>query len=218
MLDTAFTIFNNLPPRMVIKEMKMHTARDEATFQAATPDECFKALQRPGAQSFMLLSSATESLCKDTMSDELCSYLADLGTLNLFFMAHALNSLIFQYQNSLGWEGQLVPINNALGNWKAAWKQYAEHFAMRSHHSTNETTILEPRNMWKRIGFSRHASEYWLLVKLIHDRISAEIQTGATRADTADESAKAILDRYDETSMRQVNDLIAEFQKTTIED
>jgi hypothetical protein len=39
-IDSNDVIFNNLPPRMVIKEMRMHMATPEACFQATTADQC----------------------------------------------------------------------------------------------------------------------------------------------------------------------------------
>ena len=79
--------------------------------------------------------------------------------------------------------------------------------------------------MWQRIGFMRFASEYWLLAKLIVERISQNTQQN-DRASTSDDipapfqeidgSSPTLLENYDETSMRQVNDLIADFQKVVL--
>jgi hypothetical protein len=76
--------------------------------------------------------------------------------------------------------------------------------------------------MWKRLGFSRYCSEYWLLANLLVDKISAAIlqQQQASRPDNMDSSGELynprivepVLDKYDQTSMRQVNDLITNFR------
>lgn len=88
LLDTAFVIFNNLPPRLVIKEMKMHMATPEACFQATSADECHQQIQLhlPVDSAYWSLSfrGAFESLSKDTFSPVMCQAIADLGPLNLF--------------------------------------------------------------------------------------------------------------------------------------
>jgi hypothetical protein len=88
LLDTAFTIFNNLPPRMVIKEMKIHTAVPEACFQAMTADECYEQIQvwLPSESLFWEISlcSAFQVLCRDTLEVRVRDGLAALGPLNLF--------------------------------------------------------------------------------------------------------------------------------------
>ncbi len=84
---------------------------------------------------------------------------------------------------------------------------------------------LVPDNMWQRIGFMRFASEYWLLAKMIVERIDQNTQqndgtsAGDNIAATFQEievSSPTLLEKYDETSMRQVNDLIADFQKVVL--
>ena len=71
----------------------------------------------------------------------------------------------------------------------------------------------------------RYASEYWLLAKLIVERISAKVRPKDTvssiraRNDAVQDDAKSVptvLDSYDETSMQQVNDLITNFQSVTL--
>jgi hypothetical protein len=90
LLDTAFVIFNNVPPRMVIKEMKMHMAVPEACFQAATADQCYEQIQLfvPDTSLYWKLSfrCAFESLCKENITMNLRHVLAALGPLNLFVL------------------------------------------------------------------------------------------------------------------------------------
>ncbi|KAK5215303.1 hypothetical protein LTR96_011460 [Exophiala xenobiotica] len=90
---------------------------------------------------------------------------------------------------------------------------------------------LACKDMWKRIGFIRHASEYWLLASLMLEKISAAATKPkspefVSRALTDNASTvidpggtegfESALERYDETSMRQVNELLADFQKVQI--
>lgn len=74
--------------------------------------------------------------------------------------------------------------------------------------------------MWKRIGFMRHSPEFWLLATVVVDRISSasDMRWGMGTDMLGDSgsgsgtSSEPILAVIDQTSMRQVNDLITEFQ------
>lgn len=88
LLDTAFVIFNNLPPRFVIKEMKMHMAMPEACFQAMTADQCYQQILMflPMTNLYWKLSfrCVFAYLCKDDLPTDVQQFLASLGPLNLF--------------------------------------------------------------------------------------------------------------------------------------
>jgi hypothetical protein len=74
---------------------------------------------------------------------------------------------------------------------------------------------LKLENAWKRIGFLQYSPEYWLLGNAIVNRLLSagmvESLPGTTVMDAA--PLRPILGDYDQTSMRQVNDLIAGFQE-----
>ncbi|KAL2192657.1 hypothetical protein P885DRAFT_47133 [Corynascus similis CBS 632.67] len=236
LLDTAFVIFNNLPHRMVIKEMKMHVATPEACFQAASAEECIDQIHRwmPPASLFcsLLLREAIENLCLDNMTPASQEQFAQLGPVNLFAMVSAIHYMIFQHQNLFAVEGQLVPIRNGLKNWIGIWEKYAEVPSTLSPHGLLQEDCGAPDLMWKRIGFVRFSAEYWLLGSLLTDRLSATTVTppdlssangssSAVLQTSPNTSGKArcpdpILEKYDQTSMRQVNDLINDFQKFNI--
>jgi hypothetical protein len=234
LLDTAFVIFNNLPHRMVIKEMKMSMASPEACFQAATAEECIDQVScwMPSASPFctFLLRDAIENLCLDTMTPESQQEFSHLGPLNLFAMVSAIHYMIFQHQNLFAVEGQLVPIRNGLRNWIGIWEKYAEVPSAISPHGLLQEDCPPPALMWKRVGFFRFCPEYWLLGSLLTDRLSAttvpstDISSAngsvpglsSTSARGKARSVEPILEKYDQTSMRQVNDLINGFQKFNI--
>jgi hypothetical protein len=98
LLDTAFVIFNNLPPRMVVREMAMGTAKPEACFQAATAERCFYTLQddnsNHASESMTPLEfvSAFEILYQAHIDDMMSVALANLGPLNVFAMTSAFHS------------------------------------------------------------------------------------------------------------------------------
>ena len=142
--------------------------------------------------------------------------------------------MIFQHQNLFGVEGQLVPIRNGLRNWIAIWEMYFDTWSSSPPHSMVREDAITTETMWKRVGFFRHTPEYWLLGSLLTDRIAsstARIQenkssqsglgldhpssSSGTLANAI--TCNPILDKYDQTSMRQVNDLITDFQRLQTE-
>lgn len=84
LLDTAFVIFNNVPPRMAIKEMKMHLASNEACFQALTSEQCLRHLQNSLPHDGYTLTSLTAMMCKEPITIDNQTLLADIGPLNMF--------------------------------------------------------------------------------------------------------------------------------------
>ena len=138
----------------------------------------------------------------------------------------AFHALIFQYQNSFGGEAQVVSIQNALNNWIGIWEIYTSELSSTPPHVLVNGP-LNVENMWKRVGFLRYSVEYWSLARLILDRISTSstkqqdhglaLDGGLSRPPALqNETSAPILDKYDETSMSQVNNLIGEFQKARI--
>lgn len=88
LLDHAFVIFNNLPPRMVIKEMSMHMAFPEAVFQATTSAECAQEIHnwhlRSASVQNITFREVVESFCKNSIPETKRRCFSDLGPLNLF--------------------------------------------------------------------------------------------------------------------------------------
>ena len=130
---------------------------------------------------------------------------------------------MFQHQNSIGEYGHLTAIRHALDNWKPIWEQYCNKLSYAPPHNMVIGGALTTDNAWRRIGFYRHAHEYWLLASVIIDRIarkgaasSEDDQRSRVKASPEGSTPDPILTRYDQTSMRQVNDLIADFQKFQI--
>jgi len=140
--------------------------------------------------------------------------------------------MIFQHQNLFAVEGQLVPIRNGLRNWIGIWEKYASFPSSLSPHGVLQEECPAPELMWKRIGFVRFSAEYWLLGSLLTDRLSTTTNSSQDQASGLGgspgffqapsstrgqaRSAEPILGKYDQTSMRQVNDLITDFQKFNI--
>lgn len=142
--------------------------------------------------------------------------------------------MIFQHQNLFGVEGQLVPIRNGLDNWITIWELWCDHWSSTPPHCMADSNNLTPENMWKRIGFIRCSAEYWLLGSLLTDRIARKTSGGVRenqgKGSSPDcypdeltgsgkgKSTDPILIKYDQTSMRQVNELISDFKKIQLEE
>ncbi|CZT23659.1 related to C2H2 transcription factor [Ramularia collo-cygni] len=219
LLDTAFVIFNNHPPRMAIKEMRTHLALNEGAFQALTREACFQLLLSSTTNTQIVLTSYCEMMCRQRLSEESSKSLADVGSLNLFVLTSALHSMIFQSQQVFGYDDQMTPIRTGLENWVTTWQKYVQIYAVLQRHQPRSTDDQAFGSLWQRIGFYRSADEYWMLAKLMVDRvaISSQIEANRTIGDepaTDDAQVKDdILGKYDETSMRQVNELITDFQR-----
>ena len=197
-----------------------------------------------GPTCCITLRTAVEDVCEKVLVQDSHRNLARLGPLNLFAIVSgesfqslrlsskaltyraAFHALIFQYQNSFGGEAQVVSIRNALGNWIRIWEIYSSEYSSTPPHVLIND-CLNPENMWKRVGFLRHSPEYWSLASLILDRISTSSTNQQDHRITLDTSlshrttlqngpSSPVLDKYDQTSMRQVNDLIADFQKVQV--
>ncbi|KAG4281753.1 hypothetical protein FPRO06_10657 [Fusarium proliferatum] len=218
LLDHAFVIFNNLPPRMVIKEMSMHMAFPEAAFQAGTSTECARELQNWHLRSTLMKNitfrEVVERFCGKPFSNDMRRLFADLGPLNLFAVVSAFHALIFQHQNSFGGHDQLQAVRNALDNWKSAWETYSDEFSFSPPHVMVDRQNVATENLWRRVGFMRHSPEYWLLGKLLVDRLSTSSDSLRSREsavpDVSGSAHEPILTRYDQTTkMTRTTALIA---------
>lgn len=127
--------------------------------------------------------------------------------------------MIFQSQQVFGWDHQMAPVRYGVENWSKAWDSYMQNYFFLQRHQPRLPNDNSLGTLWQRIGFCRSADEYWMLAKLMVNRVAIISQIEATRmtddvSSTAEADTKeGILGKYDETSMRQVNELIADFQR-----
>lgn len=131
----------------------------------------------------------------------------------------ALHSMVFQSQQVFGYDDQMAPIRTGLDNWFNTWQAYVQHYSISPTHQPRPIEDHTLGTLWQRIGFCRSADEYWMLAKLMVNRVAISNHVESNRmtddaSSTVQEEAKEeILGKYDETSMRQVNELIADFQR-----
>lgn len=64
-------------------------------------------------------------------------------------------------------------------------------------------------DMWKRDGFMKHAADYWALANLIIERTRS---THSSRPGIVN-SDEGVSEKYDDTDIRQVTDLIKGFRE-----
>ena len=136
--------------------------------------------------------------------------------------------MLFQVQQCFVPDGYLPSIRTALDNWSKIWQVYSATFQAMKHHDPLMGAAITPGNMWQRIGFSRFASDYWLLAKIIMAKIATAAQGQQIRNETGylglarkstvcgPAGPTQVLEKYDQTSMQQVSDLIADFQQVII--
>jgi hypothetical protein len=166
LLDHAFVIFNNLPPRMVIKEMSMHMAFPEAAFQASTSTECARELQNWHLRSTPLRNitfrEVVESFCGRSFSNDMRRLFADLGPLNLFAVVsgkttkQASTTLLFWYmlQPSMHWYFNTKTLLVAMINYRQfatlsiIGNQLGKHTQMNSHSHRRMSWLTDI--MWQR--------------------------------------------------------------------
>ncbi|KAF3394654.1 hypothetical protein F1880_005444 [Penicillium rolfsii] len=176
LLDSAFVIFHNSPPRIFGQELEIHISCPEAAFQAGSADECFQYLKKWADEvpDHPSVSTTIETICRP--ETETCLV-----------------------ENSLAPPTAFVNIERGMKNWKNAWDK------MHVPSNLDDDNVDDPpKEAWRRYGFMKSAWEYWLLCNVL---------LGSTRSDSGDNSgvAKRTLDKYDQTDMEQVRQLITQF-------
>ncbi|QKX62667.1 uncharacterized protein TRUGW13939_09828 [Talaromyces rugulosus] len=213
LLDGGFVIFNNMPPRMVVSELEMGLACPDECFQAPSASECLAILETwagktPQFYQYSIVS-VLETMFRRDLSVEKKGIYAHFGILNLFIIVTALHTLVFQLQNAMAPPEAFQRIENALRSWKDVWV-YRKVVLCYSDDIEDADSSFQ---MWKRVGFMRDACEFWLLCCVILERI---------RPNEHDDSTSSVpgraLTKYDQTDMKQVNDLMKQFETVSLTD
>ncbi|KAI9929443.1 hypothetical protein MW887_000914 [Aspergillus wentii] len=208
LIDTAFTIFNNLPPRLAFSELKLSLACPEPCFQSQSADDCLLELHMASSAvpPINTVASAIETLCEAEICPDDWQALSRTGILNLFIIISALHVLIFNAKTLMALKPSLLPIQQGLKNWKRLWDK--QHI-LRTPTWPDELSVTE---MWKREGFMKHAGEYWALAAMKLERMkpprSSRIATIPSKPSNAE--------KYDDTNLEQVIDLIQDFRKIAV--
>ena len=129
-----------------------------------------------------------------------------LEDLNTAKVTIALYSLAFQHSKSIPFPGTMSALRGALRTWKTLWDA-------RSNlcYSIPEIEGMEVAELSG--GFMQHAPEIKLLAEVILEQVESMPIGGNRHANKGDCQQKHKLpDKYDQTSMQQVADLVCEFQ------
>ncbi|KAL4810628.1 hypothetical protein BDV18DRAFT_155241 [Aspergillus unguis] len=201
LLDTAFVIFHNTPPRIFGSELEIHIACPEVAFQAGSTEECFQHLKKwaDGMLHHPSISSTIETLCQPNTEVILDAY-THLGLLNMFVIISAFCVSIYQLQNSLATPTAFENIKRGTQNWKTAWDKMHALSILPDENAVDDSVD----EAWRRVGFMKSASEYWLLCNVLLESIQ---QSDAGKTSSV---AKRTLGKYD-TDMGQLRQLITQF-------
>ncbi|KAF2019976.1 hypothetical protein BU24DRAFT_489824 [Aaosphaeria arxii CBS 175.79] len=204
-LDGGFALFYYHPTRMLLREMVIDLATPEACFQAGSAEECFVELRSWRHSLYpsriLTLVDVVRSICSEETSREIEHLLARASTLNMFTIIIALYSLVSQVESSLVVTVDDSSLRNGLERWNTFWPSSARQEEI-------EKGNMDYDSSWRRIGFMRHAPEFWLISQLKLDRLSKQRKEGLV-ADLLDT-------QYDTTTMGGLESLIREFQASKI--
>lgn len=124
--------------------------------------------------------------------------------------------MAFHFRPALGHIADIVPLQHAISNWGEIWAARPPP-GKRSAFGTSSTesvSFISQREMWKRLGFMKHAHEFWMLSQIIVERLVASqrhvVHAGAISEDARQQGQVSgeILDQYDQGDMNQLRTLI----------
>ncbi|KAJ9654432.1 hypothetical protein H2198_006512 [Neophaeococcomyces mojaviensis] len=190
-LDTAYVIFNNIPPHFALRELRMGLASCEACFQASTSQECFAKLQDWSAHNKRPANFSLYGLIKmffhDDLHETMLENLAHESFMNLWCVNAAFHVVLFNLDSAVSGDEQFDRIRAGIDNWEAVWHRRLRNNDEHFFDAVVATTMLSPQcdshiDPWKRPGFWKNAAEYWLLAQLMLERmVSARQSAQAAR-------------------------------------
>ncbi|KAL4883187.1 hypothetical protein BJY04DRAFT_216488 [Aspergillus karnatakaensis] len=211
LLDTAFVIFNNTPPKVSISELNFDPVCPEHCFQAPTAADFFLLMFEqdvlPSPLPNLSIAALISLVCNGGIDITEKEYIAGLGKLNLFIIVSAFHTLLFHARNTFAPQAAILPIQQGLDNWKAIWSQH-EGFSTGSQGTLNGSPP-SPKECWKRVGFMEYAPEYWTLAQaIIFSFRKAEVEGSGILGQSPVSQLGMMLSRFDENDMKQLNRFI----------
>jgi hypothetical protein len=130
----------------------------------------------------------------------------------MFTMISALYVLTFSLEKSLPHTigaAETTSIQTGLQHWKELWPSTARDAELTgmAHQSSSALHI------WKRVGFIRHAPEYWLLTHLILDQMLKRTHNPTSMLNSTVNTNRVGM--CEEGEMTQINALISKLQRMT---
>lgn len=148
LVDVAFTMFHNMPPRVKLNELKMGLASGEVCFQAQTATECLSYFQewssRAGRHKNASLSSLITLFCTSDLDGAVLHALSYEAFVNLWCVVcckslvtplslsyrqrslhldAAFHVMLFYLELSPDPKPRFLPIRTGLSSWKTVWNQ-----------------------------------------------------------------------------------------------
>ncbi|KAL4963141.1 Zn(II)2Cys6 transcription factor [Aspergillus stella-maris] len=154
LLDSAFVIFHNSVPRMVLQEMTIDLTCPEVVFQAASLKDFKDALMRHKSRTPPpLLTDCVRNLCAEAPNPEVIAHLHNESALNLFTIATAIHGLIFHQLRAFSPLPLATnPLRRALDRWEKAWN--------------SSIGKLQPLNSGNVVAFPLQAREFAALARV----------------------------------------------------
>ncbi|KAL3417592.1 hypothetical protein PVAG01_10602 [Phlyctema vagabunda] len=201
LLDSAFLIFNNTPPKIMLQELEVELTCSEDIFQAETSEACQALWQlssiNVATQDNFTLASAIEAFTRSAINP-ITNLPSRLSTLNLFAIISGFHTILFQHRTLFAYPlTSLEQIRLAIERWKVVWEQRAEN---------NPTILYHTSKSWQRVGFIGHADEYAALALAQLDNLETQRASGAPKL--GNPGVQASLERLDDTSMSQITNLM----------
>ncbi len=125
--------------------------------------------------------------------------------------------MAFHFRPTLGQTAELIPLQNAISHWGEIWTARPPPGNRTAFGTPSSETVSFPQQheMWKRLGFMKHAHEFWMLSRIMVERFAlspgpvvlASYNGGALASPESDhkkgrrDSTLEVLDRYDQNDM-----------------
>lgn len=223
-LDTAYIIFNNMPPNFALRELSMGLASPEMSFQASSRYECFNILRawraHNGRTFDPTLYGLIKTFFKQKLNGAVLDNLAHESFMNLWCVDAAFHVILFNLDPVLGGNQQFTSLERGINNWQAVWNQRMVNNDEKFFDAIVATEGFEEihngiKKPWQYPGFWKNAAEYWLLARVMLDRmivahesaIAADELSGCTALHV--NVSPHIHDRVEDAEMRSLHSFLA---------
>ncbi|KAF5532953.1 zinc finger C2H2 type domain-containing protein [Fusarium napiforme] len=204
LLDSAFVIFYDMSPRMVINELQFGLAAADEHFNAPDAETWFMctqaAAQRSLACSQITLSQSITMFMGEDFGTSRWGIFEIISPLNLFAIASAFHNLLYHHQNGPDPRSRSLPITRGLRNWFRVWSSH-------NLFSTPGNDIsVEASGSQRKLGFFLHADEYWCLANLFCSQLERGVNPHQSFGETHSQRSGGLSD------MDKIHSLILRFQ------
>ncbi|KIW38038.1 hypothetical protein, variant 4 [Exophiala oligosperma] len=210
LLDTAFTIFHNCPPRLAVSELTIGCACSDYCFEAENAFDFLARVQSTHADYRRTVHLSYRELVQQVvlesrLTPETMTLGSGLTTLDLFTVISCIHSMIFCQQSSLSLTPASVrTFQTTVQNWFDAWNLRAPDLL----HASTTSTITPRSNRPRSSSFTRHAGEY---ASLAMAKLAIFLRNHGTKsaACVAPVNEKALLDFNPENVANIVHEALA---------